>query len=81
MRSRGTGMTSRSSARDVMLVWYCDSGVVVIWIVLPRSKEVLVIDRTGERRFGSGETLPAQASLPGLAPRADDFFVQITTRP
>jgi Uma2 family endonuclease len=62
-------------------VWYRDSGVDVVWIIVPDSRQVLVIDQTGEHRLGSGETLPQHPSLPDLTARVDDFFVQIATRP
>jgi Uma2 family endonuclease len=61
-------------------LWYLGSGVEVVWIILPESKEVLVIDQSGERRLHLGETLPTHPSLPDLVARVDDFFVQIASR-
>ena len=58
--------------------WYLGAGVQVVWIVLPESRKVVVIDATEERRCRSGETLPSHPAVPGLAPRVDEFFVQIS---
>lgn len=60
--------------------WYRAVGVEVVWLVIPESRDVVVIDRQGERRYGPGETVPPQASLPDLEVRVDDFFVQLTAR-
>jgi hypothetical protein len=60
--------------------WYLDAGVVVVWIVLPRSQEVLVVTRGGDKRLSAGKKLPAHSSLPGLTPKVSDFFVQIRSR-
>jgi Uma2 family endonuclease len=57
--------------------WYLEHGVVVVWLVLPQPREVVVLTAEGERRVCGGETLPEHAALPGLAPRADRFFVQL----
>ncbi len=58
--------------------WYLDRGVEVVWIALPASREVVVLRQDGEARYGEGETLPAQAALPGLAPAIARFFWQLT---
>src|SRR3990172_4679521 len=44
----------RSKAR-----WYLDAGVEIVWIVLPESREVVVLTRTTDRRHRAGETLSA----------------------
>lgn len=58
--------------------WYLDAGVQVVWLVLPESREVLVITRSGQHRGRAGEALPAHPALPGLVPRVDELFVQVS---
>jgi Uma2 family endonuclease len=57
--------------------WYLRNGVPVVWLVLPATREVLVIDSQGERRFGSAQRLPANQLLPGLEPELSRFFAQL----
>jgi len=58
--------------------WYLGVGVRIVWIVLPREREVLVVTSEGERRCVAGERLLADPALPDLAPIAGEFFVQIS---
>lgn len=58
--------------------WYLANGVSIVWLVLPRSREVVVITGGGERRYGLGETLESQPALPDLTPAADELFVQLS---
>jgi Uma2 family endonuclease len=60
--------------------WYLAAGVRVVWLVFPTSRSVVVITKSGESRHGSGETLPEQSQLAGLAPNVDELFVQIDAR-
>jgi len=58
--------------------WYMDRGVVAVWIVLPREREVVVVHRDGrDSRHRVGEYLPARPELPGLMPAVADFFAQL----
>jgi Uma2 family endonuclease len=57
--------------------WYHDQGVRTVWIVLPESREVLVITSAGECRYRLGEALRPDPSLPDLAPMVEEFFVQL----
>ena len=57
--------------------WYHESGVVVVWLVLSASREVVVLTAEGESRFGQGAELAEHPALPGLAPKVDDFFRQL----
>ena len=59
--------------------WYLDAGVAIVWIVLPEQRVVVVITRAEERRHRLGETLAPHPALPGLTPRVDEFFIQIST--
>lgn len=58
--------------------WYLDVGTVVVWVVLPETREVLVVTRGGEQRFATGDTLPPQPELPELRSRVDELFTQIS---
>ena len=63
----------RSKAR-----WYLDVGVTIVWLVLPESREVVVLDAANERRWGPGDRLPEHPGLPGLAPEVRELFLQTT---
>jgi hypothetical protein len=54
--------------------------MAVVWIVLPRSQEVLVVSADGEKRLSIGKKLPAHPALPGLTPKVSELFVQIRSR-
>lgn len=58
--------------------WYLAHGVAVVWIVLPETRELLVITETGDARLGSREVVPAHPALPHLAPIVGELFTQIT---
>ena len=60
--------------------WYLAVGVLVVWIVLPETREVLVVTAEGETRYRVGQRLPAHPALPDLAPEVAAFFVQISDR-
>lgn len=55
-------------------------GVASVWIVLPESMEVLVLDREGESRHGIDSHLPERAELPDLAPAVKQIFAQLLVR-
>jgi Uma2 family endonuclease len=58
--------------------WYLRQGVLVVWLVLPESREVVAIRADGsEARHGSGERLPAEQQLPELTPDVSRFFAQL----
>jgi len=57
--------------------WYLSHGVGVVWLVLPETREVLVLCHGGETRHSRGDQLPADEHLPGLAPDVDRFFTQL----
>jgi len=58
--------------------WYLDEGVAVVWVLLPREREVLVITRAGESRHRLGERLPPDPHVPDLVPSVDELFTQIS---
>lgn len=60
--------------------WYLGHGVKVVWLVLPDTREVVVIAKTGETRHGAGGHVPAHPDLPGLEPPVDRFFAQLRDR-
>lgn len=57
--------------------WYLRQGVRLIWLVLPDTREVLVISSDGERRLGRGERMGTTESLPGLEPEVARLFAQL----
>lgn len=57
--------------------WYIRAGVEVVWLVLPDSREAVVVQSSGEDRYRTGERIPEHPSLPGLSPLVDDFFIQL----
>jgi len=58
--------------------WYLSVGVPLVWLVLPRSRQVVVVRAEGEMRYGADQTLAEAAELPGLAPRVAELFVQLS---
>jgi Uma2 family endonuclease len=57
--------------------WYLRSGVPVVWLIIPESREVIVARERSESRHGRGERLPEAAELPGLVPEVAQFFSQL----
>jgi Uma2 family endonuclease len=57
--------------------WYLAHGVHVVWIVLPDSREVIVLENERSQRCGVGNALPDHPDLPGLHPVVDRFFRQL----
>lgn len=57
--------------------WYLARGVDLVWVVLPRTREVVVITRDRATRHRPGERLPTHPALPGLEPDVADFFSQL----
>ena len=57
--------------------WYLGHGVAVVWLVLPETREVLVVTAGGETRHAVGERLPPHPALPGLGPAVERFFRQL----
>jgi Uma2 family endonuclease len=60
--------------------WYLAVGAAVVWIVLPESKTVVVVNRSGSTSFGADAKLAPVAELPGLEPNVSELFVQISER-
>lgn len=57
--------------------WYLDHGVTTVWLVLPSTREVIVITAARDSRHGPGDALPGPAELPGLSAPVDDIFEQL----
>jgi Uma2 family endonuclease len=57
--------------------WYLAAGVQLVWIVLPETKEVVVLSSTGERRRGAGQRIDEDDRLPGLHPEVRELFTQL----
>src|SRR5262249_16615119 len=58
--------------------WYFDKGVQVVWLVLPATREVVVLTAEGgEDALREGARLPPRPALPGLTPLVDEFFAQL----
>jgi Uma2 family endonuclease len=73
VQGRGEGKPElRTKAR-----WYLTRGVQVVWVVLPRSREIVVMTESDETCCVSGDRLPAHPLLPGLEPSVDEFFAQL----
>lgn len=58
--------------------WYLDKGVQVVWVVLPATREVIVLQGAGEARHSAPASVPTDAHLPGLAPEVARFFAQLS---
>jgi len=57
--------------------WYLERGVEVVWVLVPRTRRVIVKTSAGSLELGPGDRLAAHPSLPGLEPRVDDLFRQV----
>lgn len=71
------GVDEEEEVLRVKAQWYRDHGVEVVWLVLPDTREVVVIDSSGEARVDASQKLPPHRSLPGLEPAASAFFTQL----
>jgi len=61
--------------------WYLGHGVAVVWLVLPKTRDVVVVTASGETRHAVGDRLPPHPALPGLAPSVERFFRQLDPPP
>jgi Uma2 family endonuclease len=57
--------------------WYRDHGVAVVWLVLPQSREVIVVNEAGDTRYSMGQDLPPEEQLPDLRAPVAGFFSQL----
>lgn len=57
--------------------WYLEHGVSTVWVVLPATREIVVIGPESETRHGRGSYLPTSQVLPGLSVAVDDLFRQL----
>lgn len=73
-----TGKDEGLSELDSKVRWYLDHGVPVVWILDPATRSARVVTSAGAVDVAPGSTMPAHPDLPGLAPRLDDFFRQLS---
>lgn len=57
--------------------WYLARGVQVVWVLLPDTRDVVVVTTADVTRRRGDETLPPYPALPGLEPPASAFFAQL----
>lgn len=57
--------------------WYLAHGVALVWLVLPETREVVVIHSNGAARFDRTQRLPATERLPDLEPEVARLFAQL----
>lgn len=59
--------------------WYLSHGVEVVWLVLPDTREVIVLTTLGEGRYAASasERIAPHDALPGLSPEVTRFFAQL----
>jgi Uma2 family endonuclease len=57
--------------------WYFAHGVALVWLVIPESRSVIVLEPSGEARYSRGQELPEHPLLPGLTPAVASFFTQL----
>lgn len=67
---------SESALRD-KAAWYLGVGVAAVWIVLPRTREVVSVTAQGETRARGDEVIASVDALEGLAVPASALFVQL----
>jgi Uma2 family endonuclease len=57
--------------------WYVRHGVAIVWLILPESREVIVLGSGADARYAANADLPPDPRLPGLAPNVARFFAQL----
>lgn len=57
--------------------WYLARGVTVVWLLFPRTSDVVVVTKDGRASYGPGERVPAHDALPALEPMVDELFAQV----
>ncbi len=57
--------------------WYLAHGVATIWIVVPRTRSVTIVDASGTTDLAADAHLPEPAGLPDLHIDVRSFFVQL----
>jgi Uma2 family endonuclease len=57
--------------------WYFRHGVPIVWIVLPREREVVVLEGGRETRYRRGDTIAESTELPGLRAQVNELFRQL----
>lgn len=57
--------------------WYLRHGVRLVWIVLPKEREVVVLEGDRETRYRRGDTIAETAELPGLRAQVNELFSQL----
>jgi Uma2 family endonuclease len=57
--------------------WYLGHGTQIVWLILPESREVVVLRKGHDKRYGSGETIAAEPELPGLEAEVNRFFAKL----
>jgi Uma2 family endonuclease len=58
--------------------WYREHGVPTVWILLPTTREALVIADDRELRFGRDDRLPSPTALDDLSPTVASLFRQVS---
>ena len=71
------GQDEDEAALREKATWYLDRGVRIVWLILPKGRQVVVLTTNGSTKHTSGERLAATPVLPGLAPAVKDFFEQL----
>jgi Uma2 family endonuclease len=72
------GRDDTEAALREKAAWYLASGVLTVWIVVPATRSIIVLEGDREQRFATGETLPAPIALADLRPRVDACFRQVS---
>jgi Uma2 family endonuclease len=57
--------------------WYLARGVGVVWLVLPATRDVVVLRQGSDSRHCEGGRLPPAPALPDLEPEVQRFFAQL----
>ncbi len=57
--------------------WYLDHAVRCVWLLIPETREVIMLSGEPERRLRWGDRMPPVEGLPGLEPLVSDLFAQL----
>jgi Uma2 family endonuclease len=73
-------VAGRDDDRETLLAkakWYLEHGVATVWIIVPRTRQITVVDADGITDHDRGSRLPEPLGLPALSVDVAAFFVQL----
>jgi hypothetical protein len=73
----GDDTSDTESALRAKADWYLRAGIRVVWLVLPDTRSVIVVNSSRAIVLAAAERIAEVPGLPGLSPSVRELFVQI----